>query len=256
VIVAAEIEDCIMTHLFSSCPHDNMHDPEKWVALTQHLAQACNLELGYERFSDFQLFEQNFNRFDLIYAHPLHASRLAARRNFVPLTKFDATFDEAIIVAAKTANPPQIADFANHPVAYVDGTPSHAAYLIAAHRQQWPGIVVPVVKTNYPDVMMAVVQGEASYGIILKSVWDGLTALKDRVTPFTITKTRELVHVFLVSPQLRDKDATITDALVALDSHEEGQAILRRLGCRRIVPFSDVDLQELRASIAVCRFPE
>lgn len=44
-----------MEHLFSSCPHDNMHDPEKWVALMQRLITSCDLDLGYERFSDFQL---------------------------------------------------------------------------------------------------------------------------------------------------------------------------------------------------------
>jgi hypothetical protein len=243
-----------MAHLFSSCPHDNMHDPEKWVALMDYLVGSCALDLRYERFADFQVFEQNFERFDLVYAHPLHASRLATHRGFVPLAKFDSTFDEAIIIANKALHQPQISQFADHPVAYVNGTPSHAAYLIAAHRQQWPRIGVAVPKTNYPDIVMAVVQDEASFGILLKSVWDGMTALKDRVTPLMTTRTRELVHVFLASPRLRERAATITEALAALGSDEPGRAMLRRLGCPRIVPFSDVNLQELRASLAVCQF--
>jgi hypothetical protein len=245
-----------MTHLFSSCPHDNMHDPEKWVVLMDYLVGCCALEMHYERFTDFQLFEQNFARFDLVYAHPLHASRLATQRGFTPLAKFDATFDEALIFAAKTMSAPHISQLADRPVAFVEGTPSHAAYLIAAHRQHWPRIAVPVPKTNDPDVMMAVVQGEATFGILLKTVWDGMTALKDRVKPVTTTTTRELVHVFLAGPRLRERAGAITDALVALESENRGRAILRRLGDARIVPFSDVNLQELRASIAVCGFPD
>jgi hypothetical protein len=233
-----------------------MHDPEKWAALTHYLVDTCALDLDYERFSDFQLFEKNFPRFALVYAHPLHASRLATRQGFVPMAKFDATFDEAIIIASKALTKPQISQFADHTVAFVEGTPSHAAYLIAAHRQQWPQIARPVIKTNYPDVLMAVVQGEADYGIILKSVWDGMSALKDRVKPLATTKTRELVHVFLASPELKTAAGKITEALVALDSQEDGRAILRRLACPKIVPFASADLKNLRSSIAVCRFPE
>jgi len=245
-----------VTHLFGTCPHDSMSDPEKWVALMQYVIDSCGVQLEYERHTDFHQFEENFGRFDLVYAMPLHALQLATRDGFTPLAKFDAVFDEAIIFSSNELSSPHVSQFADHRVAFADDTPSYAAFLISARREGWPAIGVPVVKTNYPDVLMAVVQGDADFGIILKSSWDGMSALKGRVTPVAVTKTRELAHLFLVSPQLRDRGSAITDALVALETGEEGRAILRRLGCPRIVPFSQLELQQMRDSIAMCHFAE
>src|SRR6266545_4132763 len=79
------IGEFLVMHIFSTCPHDNMTDPEKWVALMEYLNDSCALQLRYERHTDFKEFERNFERFDVVYAHPLHALRLATGRGFVPL---------------------------------------------------------------------------------------------------------------------------------------------------------------------------
>jgi hypothetical protein len=243
-----------MTHIFSACPHDSIHDPDKWAALSNTLAADLDLPLVFEKYTNFHQFELNFNRFDFIYAHPLHAARLSNRHGFIPLAKFDQVFDEAILIASKEVTNPSIKGFALNGVACIDGTPSHAAYLLAASRKGWPFPENPIYKNTYPDVVMSVAEREADYGIVLKSVWEHMADLKDRVVPFQTTDTRELVHIFMLRPTLKDFHKRMTEALAGLSEVEAGKQLLTRLCCERFVPFSDVDLNKLKSALQLCGF--
>lgn len=242
-----------MSLIFSACPHDVAKDPEKWNAFNEYLASKNALKCDYEKHTSFDEFAENFSRFDLIYAHPLHAVQLRERK-FLPLTKYGNVFDEAVVIASKSMRNTSYKNLQGQPVAYVPGTPSHAAVLIDIANKH-PGLSFEQVRrTNYPDVLLAVSQGDASYGIILKSVWDDMIAMKDRVVPIYATSSNELVHVFMLSPKLINSYEAVKAAMTGMQEDIVGKAILARLNCGSLVDFNEENMRQLAQSLSVCGY--
>jgi hypothetical protein len=137
-------------------------------------------------------------------------------------------------------------------VACIHGSPSHAAYLLHLNQRGLPFPASWVGKTCYPDVVMAVAQGEAPYGVVLKSVWDGMMTLRDRVRPFHATNTRALFHVFMAAPAQRFRAGEIRQGLTTMHRDARGAAVLARLGCSEIVSADESDLARIEAALCSC----
>lgn len=244
--------DCI----FSACPHDVILDPEKWQAFVDYLHQK-NLFTGhFERHNNFSDFAEQFARFHLVYAHPLHLVDLVINRGFAPIARYDGVYDEAVIIAQKNAKSPSLEAASISSVAFVNGSPSHAALLIEANDKKIPIQYEPVLKDNYQDVLLSVAIGVAEYGVILKSVWDDMLIMRDRVSVFYTTSTRKLVHGFVVSPELKNKASAIQKALLHMHEDKVGQAILQRLQCKKMVALTQNDVKKLDSDLSVCVFEE
>ena len=241
-------------HTFSACPHDVAQDPEKWNAFAEYLGQTEALKSRFEKYLSFDEFAAHFSDFDLAYAHPLHAVHLSRVMHFIPLTKYNNVFDEAIVISSKSNRAPSLKDMTNREVACIHGTPSHAATLIDFSRKHPDINFRPLKKANYPDVLMAVAQSEAPYGLILKSVWDMMVAMKDRVVPIYATSTKELVHVFMLSPALSESAPAIKKAMIEMKDRDSGRAVLDRLKCDSLVDFTSDDLDRLADSLKICNF--
>jgi ABC transporter, phosphonate, periplasmic substrate-binding protein len=242
--------------IFSACPHDVILDPEKWQALVDYLSAKKAFVGGFERHGSFTEFAENFSRFGLVYAHPLHVTDLVMKFGFTPIARYDDVYDEAVVITRRNHPNPSFESVAEGSVALVNGSPSHAAFLIDASEKKIPITYDPVLKDNYQDVLMDVALNIAEYGIILKSVWDEMLVMKDRVRPFHATATKKLVHGFAVSPELKERASAIEHALLHMHEDEAGQAILRRLQCKKMVPFRRQDVEKLQADLSVCVFEQ
>jgi hypothetical protein len=243
-------------YIFSACPHDVILDPEKWQALVNYLHAKKVFDGHFERHSSFNEFAENFSRFHLAYAHPLDVVDLVRKHNFTAIARYDDVYDEAVIITQKLNNSPSFEVAAKGTTAFVNGSPSHAAFLIEAHDRKISIEYQPVLKDNYQEVLLDVALNVAEYGVILKSVWDDMLVMRDNVVVFHTTSTKKLVHVFAVSPLLKDSAIAIQNALMHMHEDADGQAILARLRCDKIVSFSGADIDKLEADLSVCIFEE
>lgn len=139
-------------------------------------------------------------------------------------------------------------------VAFVHQTPSHAAFLIDRLRHYPEVEIDPVIKDTYPNVLMAVSIQEALYGVILQSVWEQMISMKDSVNHFYTTKLQELVHVFMVSPDLSEIVVPLRKALLEMHLDTEGKKILNRLKCDSFTAFGTGELEALSKSLSLCDF--
>ena len=242
--------------IFSACPHDVILDPEKWQALVNYLHAKKVFDGHFERHSSFSEFAENFSRFHLAYAHPLDVVDLVRKHGFTAIARYDDVYDEAVIITQKLNNAPSFEAATKGLTAFVNGSPSHAAFLIEANDCDISVEYQPVLKDNYQDVLMDVALNVAEYGVILKSVFDDMLVMRDNVVVFHTTSTKKLVHVFAVSPQLKDSSGAIQNALLHMHEDPAGQAILARLKCEKIVPFGAADIDKLQADLSVCVFEE
>jgi hypothetical protein len=241
-----------MQHILGVCPHDVVKDPEKWIEFASELRTREALDCSFTPEFCFEKFAQGFPTYALAYAHPLHAVRLWRELGFTPLAAHADTFDEAVLIANKQVQSPSLATMSGGSVACIHGSPSHAAYLIDLHNRSLPAPPRWVAKTSYPDVVMAVAQGEAPYGVVLKSVWDTMMTLRDRVRPFYATGTRQLVHVFMLGPTQIERAGAISRVLTEMHQDARGVAVLSRIGCCQLVPKSISDLATIEAALTTC----
>ena len=242
--------DCI----FSACPHDVILDPEKWQAMVNYLHKKKVFDGHFERHSSFSEFAENFSRVHLAYAHPLDAVDLVRQHGFTAIARYSDVYDEAVIITQKLNSSPPLEAAAKGSTAFINGSPSHAAFLIEANDRDISIEYQPVLKDNYQDVLMDVALNVAEYGVILKSVFDDMLVMRDNVTVFHTTSTKKLVHVFAVSPQLSSSSVAIQDVLLHMHEDPAGRAILARLKCEKIVPFGAADVDRLQADLSVCVF--
>jgi hypothetical protein len=241
-----------MKQVLGVCPHDVVKDPEKWMEFALELRARGALDCAFTPESCFEKFAAGFSTYALAYAHPLHAVRLKRELGFIPLAAHADTFDEAVLIANRQVSGPSLGKMSAGTVACIHGSPSHAAYLIDLHDRSMPVPPAWVVKTSYPDVVMAVAQGEAQYGVVLKSVWDTMMTMRDRVRPFCATAVRRLVHVFMLAPSHLDRAEEIRRTLTDMHADARGAAVLKRIGCSHLVPVSHAGLGEIETALNNC----
>lgn len=244
----------IKEHIFSACPHDVVLDPEKWQALVDYLHTKGAFNGHFERHDSFSGFAQNFERFHLAYAHPLHVIELVTKHGFTPLARYDEIYDEAVVITQKMNSDPSFEAALSGSTALVNGSPSHAAFLIEASDKNIEVTYQPILKDNYQAVLMDVALNVAEYGVILKSVYDEMLVMRDQVKVFYTTSTKKLVHAFAVSPTLKGCSADIKQALLQMHEDDVGRKIQKRLQCNKIIAFNEEDVKKLQTDLSVCNF--
>ncbi len=50
------------------CPHDVVHDPEKWVIFTKYVLKKMSFTGAFEKYFSFETFALQFKKMNLIYA--------------------------------------------------------------------------------------------------------------------------------------------------------------------------------------------
>jgi hypothetical protein len=241
-----------MQHILGVCPHDVTKDPEKWSAFARELHARGGPDCRFAPETCFERFATGFDSYALAYAHPLHAVKLWRTFQFMPLAAYKETFDEAVVIANKQVKSPTLQDLTLKQVACIHGSPSHAAHLIDFQLRAIAPTTRWVTRTSYQDVVMAVAQGEAQYGVVLKSVWDSMMTLRDRVRPFHATSLRQLVHVFMLAPAHRLRAPQILDVLTNLHKDAQGETILKRLGCSQLTAVDENQLGRIESALDSC----
>lgn len=243
-----------MKSVFSACPHDVILDPEKWTVFSHYMHQKTGYNFEFKRFESFDVFAENFESFDFVYAHPLHAVQLGREKNYVPLVKYTETYDEAVVISRKNETGSDVRKLDGRTVACIHGSPSHAALLIDLHKSGTKMEFEEAHRDAYPKVLMSVGIGEVDFGVILKSVWDDMLTMKERVRVHYTTSSHSLVHVFMLSPKLKNEAPKFREALTSMANDPKGKEILARLKCPSLSPFNDTDLQKLAKELSVCNY--
>jgi ABC-type phosphate/phosphonate transport system substrate-binding protein len=233
------------------CPHDTIHEPERWYHLEKYLAQKLGIEMQFEMSLDFPDFHANIAKADIIYANPTdHITRLS-KNGYLPLVRPAGLCDEAVFITnTETANP-TLESLQGVELATVkELIPTH----VALHALQSKGIAHGLLhqRDSWQGVISSVWNGEVPYGIVYKDTYDKLSEHgKSMVNAFATTNEGIAYHTIDIGPGLADRKDEIAQIFLAMDSDEEGRTVLKELDITKWQPVQQAELDRMTDLMAM-----
>ncbi len=234
------------TAMMKVCPHDTIHEPERWTELAAYLHAQTGVELAFDISIDFEDFQDGLNLAGLVYANPGDTMKLVDQYQFTVLARPAGRFDEAVLVAGEDAEA-TLAAIAGQPLATVEEL---LPTKIALHTLTKQGIAPASLHNvdSWQAVASCIFRGECQYGIIYKDTYNSFSEqTKGMVKLLATTDEQVAFHTVLVGPALADRADVLRQALFAMPSDPTGKALMERLQITVWEPVNDADLAAMRA---------
>ncbi len=230
------------------CPHDTIHEPERWVELERYLDEKTGVALQFEIALDFPEFEDNLEQAGLVYANPDDTVKLVDQYQFTVLARPAGRFDEAVLVAGEEAEA-TLAAIAGQPLATVaELLPTKIAMQMLAKQGITPASLHNV--DSWQAVVSCIFRGECQYGIIYKDTYASFSEqTKGMLTLLATTDEQVAFHTILVGPALADRANALRETLFAMPNDPTGKALMERLKISAWEPVSNAELAAMRALV-------
>jgi phosphonate transport system substrate-binding protein len=227
------------------CPHDTIHEPERWYHLEKYLAQKLGIEMQFEMSLDFPDFHANIAKGDIIYANPTDHLNILSKQGYLPLVRPADLCDEAVFVANTEIASPTLESLQGVELATVkELIPTY----VALHALKSKGIAPGSLhhRDSWQGVISTVWNGEAQYGIVYKDTYDKLSEHgKSMVNAFAATDEGIAYHTIDIGPGLADRKDEIMQVFLAMETDEEGRSVLNELDITKWQPVQQADLDKM-----------
>lgn len=238
---------------FMVCPHDTVHNPERWYRFEQYLIQKLNLEMQFDISLDMADFQENLLKSHIVYTNPSDRMNLLTNQGYVPLVKPLNIFDEAIFVASAELASPTLESLQGAKLATVQGS---IVTSIALHMLKERGIAPGDIegRDSWLAVISSIWNGQVEFGIVYKDTYAVLSdQSKGMVQVLATSDVRKAFHTIDISPVLADRQQEICAVLLGMDGDEQGRSVLGELGIEKWQPVTADELatmQQIMASFA------
>jgi ABC-type phosphate/phosphonate transport system substrate-binding protein len=233
------------------CPHDTIHEPERWYHLEKYLAQKLGIDVQFEMSLDFPDFHANIAKADIIYTNPTDHLNILSPKGYLPLVRPADLCDEAVFITnTETANP-TLESLQGVELATVKEL---IQTRVALHALQLKGIAPGSLhhRDSWQGVISGIWNGEVQYGIVYKDTFDHLSEHgKSMVNAFASTNEGIAYHTIDIGPNLADRKDEIAQVFLAMDSDEEGRTVLKELDIAKWVSVQQAELDKMAELMAM-----
>ncbi len=229
------------------CPHDTIHEPDRWYRLEQYLVRKLGVEIMFELSIDFQDFHDNLSKANMAYLNPVDCLKMRANHGFIPLVRPADRYDEAVFVTSPDMSGPTLAAIQGATLATV---PNQMPTQIALHILKEQGVAPADIhyKDSWQSVISEVWNGASNFGIVYKDTYDNLSDQgKSLIQMFHTSNERQAFHCFSVGPNLADRKDEIANVLGSMDADSEGKEVLSELALTQWVPITPEELATMEA---------
>ncbi len=233
------------------CPHDTVHNPDRWYRLEQYLVKQLGIEMHLEFALDFADFRENVPRAGIAYLNPNDCLQTRQQHGFVPLVRAAGQHDEATFVASPDVANPTLASIAGQKLVTVT---SQIPTRIGLHMLHEQGIAPAEIinQESWQAVMSAIFRGEAQFGIMYTDSYDHLSDQgKSMAIPFATSDAQKAFHCLSVAPSLVARAADITATLAAMPNDPTGKEVLTELGISAWEPITDDQITAMENLMAM-----
>ncbi|NJK78987.1 MAG: phosphate/phosphite/phosphonate ABC transporter substrate-binding protein [Chloroflexaceae bacterium] len=232
------------------CPHDTVHEPERWHRLKQYLAKVIGETVHLSLSLDFPDFQEHLHEAAIVYANPGDTLKLVDGQGYIAVAHPTNLFDEAVFVASESSDTSSLAVLNGATITTVTNL---IASKVAVRSLRKQGITPGGFE--HTDSWLSVVgclwRGECQYGIVYRDTYEGLSEQgKGMVKLIGNTDEHVAFHSLLISPALADKQAALTEALLAMSNEPAGKAILDELKIAAWAPVTSEQLATMGAVMA------
>ncbi|NJP05203.1 MAG: phosphate/phosphite/phosphonate ABC transporter substrate-binding protein [Chloroflexaceae bacterium] len=229
-------------YTFMVCPHDTIHNPERWYELERYFIARLGTEVLFEMAIDFLDFQENVPKADIVYTNPSDRISILKAHGYVPVARPMNTYDEVVLVASTEVANPSINSLQGAEIATVTSLiPTHLSFDLL-HRQ---GIKAGALhhKESWQAVISSVWNHEVEFGFVYKDTYDHLSDHgKSLINMFYVSDERKAFHTLEISPRLADRKSEIEQLLLGMDADAAGQTLLQTLDIEKWLPVTDEEM--------------
>ncbi|MCS7183654.1 MAG: phosphate/phosphite/phosphonate ABC transporter substrate-binding protein [Thermoanaerobaculum sp.] len=222
------------TLYFGVCPHDLLNQLELWFAFAAQLSRLCGVSLRFEPSLDFPEFSRQLANYHLVYANPNDTLTLVRMHGYIPLARFEESFDEGVLVVRAGENR-VLAEVNQWRVATCTSLVVNDIVLRHLAKEGY----MPKEMLDFPSwsaALSALVHGESDAAILYADFFNQLRSeTKARLDVLAASNERLAFHSFCLAPALSNLEPVLRQALVALSHDPVGRDVLRDLGRQAIV---------------------
>lgn len=233
------------------CPHDTAKAPERWFRFVQYLNYSLNCGVHLEVSLDFKDFHQKLDQADLVYANPADTIRLVNEKGYTAIARPSNLHDEIVVVANLDVANPTLSSLQGAAIATVTHLlPTKIALHTLKQRGIEPGTLLH--RDSWLSVVKAVWSNEASYGIVYKDTFDELSEKsKAMVNVLFQSEQRLAFHSLVLAPQAMKHGDRLSQALLAMNTSEQGKAVLDALQIDHWRPVQSAETAQIQTLLTV-----
>ncbi len=233
------------TMLMKVCPHDTIHEPERWLELERYLEAHTGIEVQFDISIDFADFHEGLAQAAIIYANPTDTLKLVDQHGFRALVRPAGRYDEAVLVCNADAEATLSAINGKPLSTVVEQLSTRIALRMLASQGITPS------ELHNVDAWQAVVSrlwhGDGQYGVIYKDTYDNFSQQsKDLVVFLAATDEQVAFHTIVVGPALAAHADAIQAVLLGMHDDPQGKSLLESLHIPQFVAVSAAELAQLR----------
>ena len=224
-----------MTYNFTVSPDFSPDHLSGWFIfntwLQRQLGEAFHLEL----YNDFQSQRESIENgtIDLIYANPYDAAKLVREKGFKALVKPISKADEAIIAVHSDSPVNSVEELmAGTILASTDDPDVHMMGMIMLEPADLDSDNIQLKKcSSYVLVAKELLRGGSDVGFFLDEAFHDLSSMvRKQLKPLVSSQIQLVHHCLMVGPKLADKNAQLTQALLAMNEDDKSSGVLKSLG--------------------------
>ncbi len=227
------------------CPHDTIHEPERWLELERYLHKQTQLALQFDISVDFADFHEGLAQAGIIYANPADTLKLVDQHGFRALVRPAGRYDEAVLVCS-TEVEPALSGINGSPLStVVELLPTKIALRMLASQGITPSELHNV--DSWQAVVGCIWRNECKYGILYKDTYEGFSQQgKDMVVFLAATNEQVAFHTIVVGPALMAQADAIQAVLLGMHDDPHGKSLLESLHIPQFVAVSAAELDAIR----------
>lgn len=227
------------------CPHDTIHEPERWYCLERYIIRHLGVTMQCELSLDFADFRENLHKADIVYVNPSDRLKLLADHGYVSIARPEALYDEVVFITNTEIEQPSIELFRGADVVTVT-TLILTPLAVQVLREQGIQIGNLRHKDSWQGVVSSVWKREFEVGFLSKDVYDRLSEHgRSLVTVVGTSDIRQAYHTIDISPRLVPRQAEIEQLFWQMHNDPEGREIVEALAVGRWLPVDPAELTRM-----------
>jgi len=212
--------------------------------LQNTLNERVRLEL-HDNFSQQQDAIQS-DGVDMIYANPADAALLVREKGFVGVARPANHADEDVIVVADSSPVQAVEDLSPEVRIALTAQPdvNTMGMIMLEPADVTPSTATKLERDTYVLVAKALMDGDADVGFFLKDAYENLSSIVRSKLRVLVTSDIQVVrHGLMLGPRMQQHRQVLLDALLNMNSTENGKEILSNLGFDAWEEFRSEDVE-------------
>ncbi|USD66782.1 phosphate/phosphite/phosphonate ABC transporter substrate-binding protein [Vibrio sp. SCSIO 43136] len=222
----------------------------KWGPIFAHLSKVSGHTITFATAKDIPTFENRLTKgeYDFAYMNPYHYTVFSQKPGYISFAKQKDKFIQGIIVAHRNSSIQQLSDLKGANLAFPSPAAFAASVLPRAQLELDKIPFTPHYVSSHDSVYLSVSKGFFVAGGGVYRTFNNTNESVNRELKVLWETPKYTPHAFAAHPSVKKEVVQdVLDALLTMNSSEEGKALFKSINFKGIEPASNSDWDDIRA---------